>query len=126
MAGGMYVGVRTTIEPVWFVRWRNRLHGDPCAYPMEFRSQWWAQWNMPTWDPDRVRTLEMRIFAIVITAGFRLLKREVRSRGVLGETARSAAGVFMVLADSNPVEATPHRRRATMYHWLCGTLFPSS
>jgi hypothetical protein len=68
LLGGMYVGIRTTIEPVWFVRWRNRLNGDPRDYPVEWRNQWWAQWNMAIWDRDRVRTLEMRIFGVVVAA----------------------------------------------------------
>jgi hypothetical protein len=65
---GLYVGIRTIIKPVWFVRWRNRLNGDPRDYPIEWRSQSWAQWNMAMWDPDRVRTGEMRGFGIVIAA----------------------------------------------------------
>ncbi len=65
---GIYVGIRTAIEPVWFVRWRNRLNGDPRSYPIEFRSQWWAQWNMAIWDPESVRTREMRLFGIAIVS----------------------------------------------------------
>ncbi len=63
---GMYNGVRTTIEPLWFLRWRNRLNGDPGEYPMDWRNQWWAQWNMAMWDPQRPRILELRAFGVVV------------------------------------------------------------
>jgi hypothetical protein len=68
LVGGMYVGVRTTLDPVWFVGWRNRLNGDPRNYPVEWRSHWWAQWNMTMWNPDRAPREDLRIFGIVVTA----------------------------------------------------------
>ena len=50
---GVYIGVRTVIDPIWFIRWRNRV--NPVKYPSEWRKYWWVQWNLMVRDPDVVR-----------------------------------------------------------------------
>ena len=58
---GIYVGLRTAKDPVWFVEWHNRLNGDPRDYPSEWREQWWARWNLMMRDPDLVRSSPSRL-----------------------------------------------------------------
>lgn len=50
---GVYIGVRTAIDPVWFVRWLNRV--NPVKHPSELRKYWWVQWKLMARDPDVVR-----------------------------------------------------------------------
>ncbi len=51
---GGYIGVRTAVDPVWFVRWLNRV--DPREYPIEWKRYWWVRWSLMVRDPDLVRT----------------------------------------------------------------------
>ena len=72
LLGCVYVGIRTTIDPIWLVRWNNRTNFYPSKYPAEWRKYWWVRQQQMLWDPDHVRASpylfwQYRIAGIVLT-----------------------------------------------------------